>query len=61
MERLFCRFSQADSSISRKYGGSGLGLTIAKGFIERMSGHIYVRSKIDAGSTFIFYLMVNAA
>ena len=61
MERLFSPFSQADSSISRKYGGSGLGLTIAKAFIERMSGHIYVRSKIDAGSTFIFYLMVNAA
>lgn len=61
MERLFSPFSQADSSISRKFGGSGLGLTIAKAFIERMAGHIYVRSEIDAGSTFIFYLMINAA
>lgn len=51
---LFDPFSQADTSIVRRYGGSGLGLAICKGIIERMDSTIHVRSVEDEGSTFYF-------
>ncbi len=49
---IFDPFIQADSSPSRAYGGSGLGLTIARNLIELMGGKILLQSKVDVGSAF---------
>jgi PAS domain S-box-containing protein len=50
---IFESFSQADASVTRKYGGSGLGLTIVKQLVELQNGKITVRSQEHQGSTFI--------
>ncbi|MBF0272940.1 MAG: response regulator [Magnetococcales bacterium] len=56
-EKIFERFTQADGSITRKFGGTGLGLTISKVLAELMGGSIRVESEIDEGS--IFHVMLR--
>jgi two-component system, sensor histidine kinase RpfC len=51
---LFDKFTQADESTTRKFAGSGLGMTIAKQLVENMGGKIDFTSKLDEGSTFWF-------
>ncbi|HEX9491886.1 MAG TPA: ATP-binding protein, partial [Thermoanaerobaculia bacterium] len=53
-DSIFGAFTQADSSTTRKYGGSGLGLTIVKRLVEMHRGQISVKSELGKGSSFIF-------
>jgi signal transduction histidine kinase/ActR/RegA family two-component response regulator len=57
--RLFQTYSQADSSTTRKYGGTGLGLVICKKLCEKMKGEIWVESEFNKGSTFHFTASFN--
>lgn len=59
INKLFQNFYQVDSSISRKYGGTGLGLALTKKIIEYFNGTITVESKINEGTTFIVKLPID--
>ncbi|OCQ23419.1 hypothetical protein A7985_05625 [Pseudoalteromonas luteoviolacea] len=55
-KKLFQSFSQADTSTTRKYGGTGLGLTISQQLVKLLGGEIFVESEQDKGSEFYFTL-----
>ena len=54
-ERIFEPFTQGDTSQTRKYGGTGLGLTITRRLIQKMQGKIWVQSEVGKGSEFHFF------
>jgi len=60
-EKIFERFRQADKSIQMNYGGTGLGLSISKGFVELLSGKIWVQSEPTKGATFCFKIPYKPA
>lgn len=53
-QKLFKAFSQADTSTTRKFGGTGLGLTISNSLVEKMGGSLHFHSDLDNGSVFFF-------
>jgi CheY-like chemotaxis protein len=61
LDRVFETFTQADASIARRYGGTGLGLTISSRLVHIMGGRIWVESQERQGSTFHFTLPVEQA
>ncbi|MGL6193536.1 MAG: response regulator, partial [Thermoguttaceae bacterium] len=59
IKRLFSSFSQADSSTTRKYGGTGLGLVISKNLVELMGGNIAISSEPGKGTSFLFTICLS--
>jgi signal transduction histidine kinase/CheY-like chemotaxis protein/HPt (histidine-containing phosphotransfer) domain-containing protein len=60
INKLFKPFSQADSSTTRQYGGTGLGLHLSKQFAEKLGGDLQVESLVDVGSSFILTISTGS-
>jgi len=58
---IFEKFTQVDPSTTRKFGGTGLGTSISKSFVEAMDGKIWVKSEVGKGSTFYFTVKLKKA
>ena len=56
INKLFTSFNQADNSISKKYGGTGLGLEICKNIIEKINGKIWIEGEVGVGTNIFFTL-----
>ncbi len=59
LDQIFTKFSQADTSTTREFGGSGLGLSIAKSLSELMNGGVSVTSELGKGSEFSFWITLE--
>jgi len=60
IENIFERFTQVDSSFTRRFGGTGMGTTLSKHLTEMMGGNIWVKSELGKGSTFYFTIKTGA-
>ena len=60
-ESIFLPFTQGDSTLSRRYDGIGMGLTISKRLVEKMGSTLNLKSAMDSGSTFSFKLVLPSA
>ena len=60
LDRLFKAFSQVDATVTRRHGGTGLGLIISKRIVEAMGGRIWVETKPGTGTSFFFNLLAKA-
>lgn len=59
LQRVFDPFAQADESVSRRFGGAGLGLSISRRLVELLGGELHVESLLGSGSTFYFSLPIG--